>query len=644
MKKTILFILSICAYLIMQAQCTIVKEDGSVSITSTLFNDKAIERQDNGSWVQVGNLNNGTFVDNTVNANTQSITYSITVNNTRTLFSTIFCEVAIKTNDNSIVAIKWTTQSNATKYKIYKKTIDDDDFVFLTDVNTSQNSYEDNKSNNCEILYRIEAILTDCSSFSNIASLPKSDNEGPENPILHPIDVDLSSQKVVVTWEKVTSTDARGYVICKIDENGIRKALDTIYDINTTTYICNNCNVKDTNRIAIFAFDGCKNTSPLSETVNNIVLNAERSNCNEPLHLTWNAPNDTYTGLISQIYMATDENMEYKQIATITHDLKYDITLPQINGNIYIYVMSGGRSNVIKINVANADTLSFVYLEGVSILPDNFHAQIYVFLDASKKVKGYKLYRKMDDGQFEEVKFITFNGNNYFKFIDDLPLSASEHIYSYYLAAPDICETNFTYSNQITAMQLSIDASNQSKIKLSWQPFKPVNWTVSGYEVYRFAENDFENAEFIGKTVANSYTDDVENIVSATDRTYYYIKAITSSSANTDINTYGINSSNTFVKFESILFIPNAFSPKDGNHDNLRTFKPACHFVRAGSYSFKVFSRSGQLLFETNDTNKGWDGQYENKFCPVGTYIYKVSFIDSDGMEQNQGGTFLLYD
>ena len=223
-------------------------------------------------------------------------------------------------------------------------------------------------------------------------------------------------------------------------------------------------------------------------------------------------------------------------------------------------------------------------------------------------------------------------------------MSANEHDYTYYLAAPDLCGGNYTYSNQLTAMRLEVDASNSSRIKLSWNPFKPVNWNVEGYEVYRFAEKDFENAEYIGKTFANSYTDDVENIVSSTDRTYYYVKAVTSTSDNTDINAFGINSSNNYAKFESILFVPNAFAPKDGVHDNIRTFKPACHFVRSGTYSFKVFSRAGEVLFETNDPDKGWDGKYKGEYCPVGTYVYKISFIDSDGMEQNKGGAFLLYD
>lgn len=650
MKRFWLIILCICAYFSSLAQCTTVNDNGSVTITHDISPDASVEREDNGEWITIGQLEEGIYTDNTVNANEQSVLYRLAIGGGTPYFSTVLCEAAAKSDDATKVEVKWTFveytgvgQSSPSGYNIYRKTTEDDDFVLLATLDVAQSAYEDDKVSDCEILYRVEAVFADCSSWSNIASLPKADNDGPQTPVLHYIDIDLQTQKLIVSWERSQSEDAWGYVVCKLDENSIRQPLDTLYDVETTTYICGKCNITDTNRITVFAFDYCKNTSPLSETYNNIVLKGERSNCDEPLVLSWNAPDGSDVGYNYQIFMATDDDKEYKQIAQ-TMDNSYSVTLPQVNGSVYFYVLCGGKSNMISVNVANADTLNFVYLESVSVLPDNLHTEIYVFLDASKKVKGYQLWRKMDDGAFEMVKEIAFTGYSYLSFTDELPLPASEHLYTYYIAAPDVCGGNYTYSNQLTAMQLEIDATNQTKIKLTWNPFKPVNWTVSGYEIYRFAEGDFDNAEYIGKTPANTFTDNVENIVSSTDRTYYYIKAIAAASSNPDITEYGANSSNSYAKFETLFFIPNAFSPKDGRHEKLRTFLPACHFVRAGTYSFKVFSRAGQLLFETTDPDKGWDGTYKGEFCPVGSYVYKISFIDSDGMEQNKGGIFLLYD
>ena len=43
-------------------------------------------------------------------------------------------------------------------------------------------------------------------------------------------------------------------------------------------------------------------------------------------------------------------------------------------------------------------------------------------------------------------------------------------------------------------------------------------------------------------------------------------------------------------------------------------------------YELKIFSRWGELVFQTNDLDIGWNGTYQNndKLCPVGIYTYTV--------------------
>ena len=640
MKRFCLIILFICAYGFLNAQCYVVNDNGSVTITAANNGEFTLQRQDNDNWIDLGNSQNGTYTDEEINANEGSVTYRITVDDVATEFSTLYCQVAV--NGQSI-QLTWQPANEGSKYAIYRQTVEQSAMTFLAEVPITENSYEDTREGECDIYYQVSLIDEFCENYSNKVKVPKTDNQEPEQPTLLPIDVDLTTQKIVISWQASTSDDVDGYVICKNDENGIRQSLDTITDKTQTSYTCDKCDISEVNAITIFAYDFCKNTSPLSATYNNIVLTGDRGNCEEPLHLSWNAPNLTQEAKTYDIYMATEENPTYISIAQTTN-FSYDVVLPQVNGKIHDYVSCGVKSNVVTIDVSMADTLKFVDLESVSIKPDNMQAELYVYLDASKKVKGYTVMRKIDDGEFEAVNQIPFSGYSYLKFVDELPMPANEHTYTYMIAAPDVCGGNFTYSNTLTPIRLEVDATNQSKIKLSWNPYKPTTWNVAGYEVYRFAENDFDNAELLKTTTANSYTDDITDMVSATDRTYYYVKAIAAQSDNPDITENGANSSNAYAKFETIFFVPNAFAPKDGVHEKLRTFKPSCHFVRAGTYSFKVFNRAGTVLFETNDTEKGWDGKYKNEFCPVGTYIYKVSFIDSDGMEQNKGGAFLLYD
>ncbi len=69
-------------------------------------------------------------------------------------------------------------------------------------------------------------------------------------------------------------------------------------------------------------------------------------------------------------------------------------------------------------------------------------------------------------------------------------------------------------------------------------------------------------------------------------------------------------------------FVPNTFTPNgDGNHDrwiieNLESY-PDAHV--------RVFTRSGQLVYESVGNNlSGWDGKYNGKLLPFGTYYYVV--------------------
>ena len=65
------------------------------------------------------------------------------------------------------------------------------------------------------------------------------------------------------------------------------------------------------------------------------------------------------------------------------------------------------------------------------------------------------------------------------------------------------------------------------------------------------------------------------------------------------------------------IFVPNAFTPNDDDAND--TFRPlsGCELE---TYSFEIYSRWGELMFETNDFNESWDGIYRGK--PVSSDVY----------------------
>jgi|GEM_PF-605046 len=79
------------------------------------------------------------------------------------------------------------------------------------------------------------------------------------------------------------------------------------------------------------------------------------------------------------------------------------------------------------------------------------------------------------------------------------------------------------------------------------------------------------------------------------------------------------------VKEDVVYFIPNTFTP-DGNEFN-QYFRPVfASGVDPYNYNLKIFNRWGEVLFESNDMDVGWDGSYGNEIVQEGTYIWKIDF------------------
>jgi gliding motility-associated-like protein len=88
------------------------------------------------------------------------------------------------------------------------------------------------------------------------------------------------------------------------------------------------------------------------------------------------------------------------------------------------------------------------------------------------------------------------------------------------------------------------------------------------------------------------------------------------------------------VENEPIYYVPNTFTP-DGDLFN-ETFKP---IFTAGfdiyQYSFMVFNRWGEVVFESKNASIGWDGTYGGEAAPQGSYIYQIQFKELSRDKRN---------
>jgi gliding motility-associated-like protein len=80
---------------------------------------------------------------------------------------------------------------------------------------------------------------------------------------------------------------------------------------------------------------------------------------------------------------------------------------------------------------------------------------------------------------------------------------------------------------------------------------------------------------------------------------------------------------------ELLFYIANSFTPDGDEFNNVLKFVFTSGF---DPYDFKVliYNRWGEIIFETYDTTSYWDGTYDNKPCPSGSYTYFIQFGDKN--------------
>jgi gliding motility-associated-like protein len=86
------------------------------------------------------------------------------------------------------------------------------------------------------------------------------------------------------------------------------------------------------------------------------------------------------------------------------------------------------------------------------------------------------------------------------------------------------------------------------------------------------------------------------------------------------------------------IFIPNVFTPNgDGVND--------VHYIYGNTIAdvvIRYYNQFGQLIYESKDQRRGWDGTVSGTLQPVGVYIYVLRATLRDGSIVNMKGTITI--
>lgn len=93
-----------------------------------------------------------------------------------------------------------------------------------------------------------------------------------------------------------------------------------------------------------------------------------------------------------------------------------------------------------------------------------------------------------------------------------------------------------------------------------------------------------------------------------------------------------------FVDNACPFFVPTAFTPNnDGINDTYKIITDGTN-----DFDLKIFNRWGQMVYQSSNPNDSWDGTFEGLPEEMGTYIYSLRIIFSNGISRVKKGNITL--
>lgn len=469
-------------------------------------------------------------------------------------------------------------------------------------------------------------------SFSQTLVTPKIDS----------VSVTHFSKKATISWIKDTTENIDGYVIYKGRVNDTTfTVLDSIKYINTTFYIDKSSKpYEHIEKYRVATYNGIKlsNLSTIHSTIFAYVSNYD--SCNANITISWNEYKKWEAGVKNYKIFYSVNKSEYQLLDSVINDT----TITQYNlqrEKTYSYYVratsfegkTSGSNEAVKYS--NMPTPPrFIDINSVNVINNNA-IQLSYHLDLNADILRYELLRSESQTNNYATKNSFENITDPLEFIDKEVDIGKQYYYK--LIAVNTCQLK-TDSSKIVSNIVLKTKNNDDDLTNSLQWNKLFSNQSESYSIYRIIDDG--DTIKIATTVDTSYIDDISNYMRSNiqGKFCYYIEAQINYTGN-----YELSKSNISCVYQMpIVYIANAFSPNSKITKN-RTFCPAISFASPNKYSFTIYNRWGEKVFETKDSNQPWDGRYKGKPVPEGSYMYYIKFYTSKNKLYQKNGQITVF-
>lgn len=485
----------------------------------------------------------------------------------------------------------------------------------------------------------------------------------PVIPTITDISIDHQLNRAVISWEPSSSPDTEAYIIYKC-VNGNTLIVDTIWGINTTTFTdLLSGSAVSTGQVSytIAAFDGCyhgvppsPNTSALPPCHSSVyVPNIGYTVCNPNVNFLWEAYEGWGDGVDEYIIyhaIAPDMATPYADLAFTPIDTvegnvtNYSYAITDFNVYHCFYIVAVGSltgyqatSNYTRVLTPYPVSPGYIYLGSASVISQD-STLVTLLVEPSVNTYEVKLERfNPITLVWDEVIVMSTDGTGSLT-IPDSQRATDAFSYTYRIITSNYCGDVIDTTNMGKTILLNGLANEQRLVNtLVWTNYGDWDNGAEKYLIHRII-GDFGTDEVIAEIYPGAgffYDDDVSTQLFTDGKFQYYIEAIESN------GPYGQNSSfsNTVIITQKpVIWIPNAFIVHGYNN----TFKPVISFADFSEYQIIIYSRWGDVIYQSNDINMPWDGKMNGEVVQEGAYTYYLTVKDGKGKAYDYTGYVIV--
>lgn len=427
---------------------------------------------------------------------------------------------------------------------------------------------------------------------------------------------DASSGSISIDYTLIQNNN---YLIEIKDQNqAIFTILDTINQIiNPSNYIIENLNTTDNYYcVSITAFDPCdgdRKQSNIGCSVNIQLVAENQQNLiewktNSIDFLNYSISKDGI-GIATINIQGQNQYIDTQVNCGLTY--QYQLQMAEING----FVSISDTSTITAISTDIPDPIENISatIVGQDINlrweePQNFLAVAYI------------ISRSTDGVSFEVLDTLTST-----EYLDQELFTQSTPYY-YIITYYNECG-NMSEESTITSPILLVSEFDKT---LAWSNYE--GW-INGVREYILEKYDETGQliESISLGLSTSYQEDQ----SANPYQFILYKII---AIPIDFAIGSVDSNLLEIIYRSKVAFPNAFSPDGDGLNDIFNFES--RYIIA--VNMNIYNRWGELVYQTTDVDKGWDGTINGKPAQLGTYIHYTELTDDMGITFVKTGEIIL--